>query len=417
MSYFSQLNFDNLLHHVSINKRKLVICGLSNETKNLINRIKIDYILDNNAELQEQCYNDIPIISYDWIVTNLFEENCTIVIWGNHVEAFLEQVKPLSHFNIIVCTNKTHSLFKVTPLHFVHNTNSTEQKNLFKDSIVNMDIELSSYCNRVCWFCPNSYIDRKSNPFYLDFEIFKSIINDLSTISYDNYISFNGYSEPTANPLLGKYLKFAKEKLPHAILHINTNGDYISQSLLENLNDNGLDSLNIQLYLTKDELFNYDNVSKHLKHIVKKIPFLDIKPLRASHNHIEFSSSYKNINIRLYSKDFSTKGVDRGNIDVTTNKNERIYPCTAVFNQFIINYLGEVLPCCNIRTDIVEQNNMLYGKVTPDTSIFKIYSNAVATKWRKSLIRFDTKFPIPCTSCQFVLPSKSLLLKEYIQTL
>lgn len=31
-----------------------------------------------------------------------------------------------------------------------------------------IEIELFSYCNRKCNWCPNKYIDRKSNIIYLD---------------------------------------------------------------------------------------------------------------------------------------------------------------------------------------------------------------------------------------------------------
>ena len=54
------------------------------------------------------------------------------------------------------------------------------------------------------------------------------MMEDLSLINYDNYISFNGYSEPMANKYLKEYLEIAKDYLPNAKLHINTNGDFLN---------------------------------------------------------------------------------------------------------------------------------------------------------------------------------------------
>ena len=30
------------------------------------------------------------------------------------------------------------------------------------DDFVFIEIEIFSYCNRKCWFCPNSFVDRRS---------------------------------------------------------------------------------------------------------------------------------------------------------------------------------------------------------------------------------------------------------------
>ena len=33
-------------------------------------------------------------------------------------------------------------------------------KDLFKKHLKLIEIEVFSFCNRKCWYCPNSYIDR-----------------------------------------------------------------------------------------------------------------------------------------------------------------------------------------------------------------------------------------------------------------
>ena len=45
-----------------------------------------------------------------------------------------------------------------------------------------IEIELFSYCNRTCSFCPNSFIDRLSFNELLDIKIFKKIIKELKSV-------------------------------------------------------------------------------------------------------------------------------------------------------------------------------------------------------------------------------------------
>jgi len=55
-----------------------------------------------------------------------------------------------------------------------------------------ISLEQSSYCNRVCSFCPNSYIDRRSFENIMNIKIFKSIINDLKKFNFNGEIWWGG---------------------------------------------------------------------------------------------------------------------------------------------------------------------------------------------------------------------------------
>ena len=54
-----------------------------------------------------------------------------------------------------------------------------------------IELELFSFCNRTCSFCPNNFIDRLTDNKLLDIDIFKKIINELVEFNYSNYISFS----------------------------------------------------------------------------------------------------------------------------------------------------------------------------------------------------------------------------------
>ena len=54
-------------------------------------------------------------------------------------------------------------------------------------------IEIHNYCNRVCQFCPNSIIDRKSKLDLMDPTLFSKIVDELSEANYENKIFFGRY--------------------------------------------------------------------------------------------------------------------------------------------------------------------------------------------------------------------------------
>lgn len=43
-----------------------------------------------------------------------------------------------------------------------------------------VEIEVFSYCNRHCWFCPNSFVDSQSENKLMDPVVYESIINSLA---------------------------------------------------------------------------------------------------------------------------------------------------------------------------------------------------------------------------------------------
>ena len=57
-----------------------------------------------------------------------------------------------------------------------------------------VSFEISTYCNRKCWYCPNK--DNDTPKEFMDFEIFKKAIAELKDIKYSGSISYNLFGEP-----------------------------------------------------------------------------------------------------------------------------------------------------------------------------------------------------------------------------
>jgi len=282
--------------------------------------------------------------------------------------------------------------------HFKSNLNEKESKKLFKKSIKLVEIEVFSFCNRKCWFCPNHTIDRFSKNFFMDETIFEKILNNLSEINYSGTISFSRYNEPLSEQAIFKYIKRTKKSVPNAMLHLNTNGDFFNKEVLEKLYASGLRSLHIQVYLPDkkySDIQAYELVSKKIKEY--NLPYEFSSSL--SMERLEYKLLYKNMNIKIYTRNFLLNGTDRGGLIGSLKKKKRKSPCLIPFKDIYIDYNGKVVPCCNIRSDVESHFSYILGDLSINNrNVFNIFSSEVSV--RKQLIGFWDKRK-PCNSCSF----------------
>ena len=59
---------------------------------------------------------------------------------------------------------------------------------LFKKYVHDVELENHSYCNRTCWFCPNAFLDRRSESIIMTNEVFGKILSNLAEINYSEQL-------------------------------------------------------------------------------------------------------------------------------------------------------------------------------------------------------------------------------------
>ena len=217
-----------------------------------------------------------------------------------------------------------------------------------------VEIELSSYCNRTCGWCPNSYIDRVSENNHLDFDVLTDLINELAEKGFAGVISFSRYNEPFADPeSLTKAYNLIKEKLPDVKMVANTNGDFDYSSFIGKIEITEMDYDH-----NKEETVQDDFRVMRLDNVNNRGGALKIK------------------------QDF-----------------KRTTPCYEP-QQFVgINYDGTVSPCCNIRNDIPKHKPFIIGDLH-DMNLEELLRQLHVRDFRErtSWGRYDY-FPEPCKHC------------------
>lgn len=240
----------------------------------------------------------------------------------------------------------------------------------FKANIRMVELEMHSFCNRQCWFCPNQFIDRQGPVQWLDEFILDKVLSDLALINYDNIITFSGNCEPFSQRMefIDK-VHIVRRYLPDAFLMTNTNTDYLTTNLVNQAALAGMDVIKAQLYFEKDEEFTNQAVSEKFIKLNDKLPDIRfIEPIEG-----QFYARVDGMIIHAYAKDWHKVGHNR--CDVSVRKPQmRMLTCGEPIQYIGISYEGMVTPCCNLRGDYELHAGTMLGKMDAVAgTLFKLY--------------------------------------------
>lgn len=277
-----------------------------------------------------------------------------------------------------------------------------EKRQIFKQNVTMVAIEVHSYCNRVCSFCPNSFIDRRSKTEYLNEENYIALLKGLASIDYQNAIGCSRYNEPFADPIMYKRIEQASNYLPKAALKTNTNGDYINVDNINKLIDVGLTSLNIQVYLPDEYATSKEARDDRINQIRSKLPKDITFELDFDNDSwYQLRTIYKGMEIKIRWRDFSKDGTNRCDLPVKDIIEFRDTPCRLPFHNCHIDYNNLMMPCCNLRSDYEPHKKTIYGEITSDpNSVFEAFCSNAANKFRRDMIGFKRR-KSPCMTCTF----------------
>jgi MoaA/NifB/PqqE/SkfB family radical SAM enzyme len=272
--------------------------------------------------------------------------------------------------------NKTIKLFRGD------NTPILTNKEIFKQNLKLIEIETFSYCNRKCWFCPNSFIDRISDNKIMPEKTYIDLIDQLAEIDYSGELTYSRYNEPTSKrDLFIRRIEQARERLPNAVLRTNTNGDYMSRDYIEQLADVGFNQLWIQQYLSNNERYDHEKMRKRAERKIKKLglPAKVITDIPGC--KLEYDLSYRGMTIHIRSRNFELDGSSRGDTNEIASDYTRTQRCLQVSNNMYIDFNGSVMVCCALRSDVPGQESGIMGHIS-DGKLWDIYMSDAYKPWR-----------------------------------
>ena len=290
-------------------------------------------------------------------------------------------------------------------LHLTANPTEHQKKIAFKSGVGFINIETSSQCNRACPYCPNSIYDRRKDNTFFDWAVYERILDDLASIGYARRISLVGLNEPLmhVDDFLAR-LRMIREKLPNAYILIFTNGDYLTKDAFQALEAVGINELKVAMHLSKDKPYEERDI---LKRIFDKSRELSLTPILKGfvpNKQIDFQLLGSKTFIHMTQENYMTEGLNRGEVLKGVGKKmaDRTAPCLQPFDNFIVNYLGDVLPCCATIGSSDEVRPYVVGNVK-ESSIFDIYCAEKMTGWRRHVMVEGPKRH-PCATCSAMWP-------------
>ena len=198
--------------------------------------------------------------------------------------------------------------------HFRPGISAGEARRLFKSSVHFVESETFSYCNRKCWFCANSFIDRKSANVYLSEEVFAKILRDLNSIEYAGTVNLSNYNEPLADRAIVGHIAAVRKAAPAATISVYSNGDYVNAEYLAELRDAGLNEIYLSIHTGDREDLNDDKVERRVSSLSRKIgaevEFSKYQP------GVQYKATvkYPGMRIQMYEPNMKTLGSNMGEL-------------------------------------------------------------------------------------------------------
>jgi radical SAM protein with 4Fe4S-binding SPASM domain len=230
-------------------------------------------------------------------------------------------------------------------------------------------IETTTHCNLRCKFCPNSVYDRglKKNTKLMPIETYKKIIDELSELDYRGKILPFFFGDPLTDNRIVELVKYTRDKVPKATIHLNSNGYLLSVELYKKLVDAGIDSLRISQYTNE--------IPKPVKEVLE---YLKTRP-----------KNENKITYRIFSEKLalSNRG---GKVNTTFQWDKPI--CTYPWTEINIDHDGNLVACC---TDY--HSTIKFGNVKKD-NLLDIWNSPSYKKMRKDLRNYKFNHPM-CKKC------------------
>jgi len=271
---------------------------------------------------------------------------------------------------------------------------------------VRLWIEPTNHCNLKCVMCPNKEL-KKNEKGYMDWYLFKKIIDEASQFIFDVHLLHRG--ESLLHPGFFKMARYAHEK--NITTKFHTNGTLLNEDASYQLIESGIDQFSFSFdgYDKK----TYENIRINAdfeKTISNIIRFLQIKKKlnsRKPYTILELIN-FPNSNIKdtekkkEFLRHFKGLPLDRVEIrefhnwagEVATHKKmKNFFPCTFLWQALIVFWDGSVLPCTQDFFGAYVLGNI------NDSSISEIWNNDKIAHLRKKMIHGDIQDLNTCRQC------------------
>ncbi len=289
----------------------------------------------------------------------------------------------------------------------------------FRRSVREVQVEIFSYCNRVCPYCSASTVNRHQGNRHIRDDHFRKIMADLGEISYDRRVGVSLYNEPLADRIVLKRIAVIHETLQKTMIYCFSNGDYLEREYLQALTGAGLNELFVSIHLGPEQPYNDGKIIAAMDKIATScglaFDVLQVIPgVRMAAKAV-----HDGLKIEILALDYLAHGQDRGALmENIGNVQPRKAPCERPLDTFVVS-CGGVVPCCQIFAERPEHHPYIIGNLSDFDEIFTAFTCRVMAEWRLEIVDFGPKRE-PCRTCSdgdFQVSQEEIGLRKMIKEL
>jgi len=224
-------------------------------------------------------------------------------------------------------------------------------------------------CNRKCEWCPNSYLEQGTGE--MSFTVFSRIMNELKRLDYKNRVHLHLMNEPLRDRRIFDFIGIARAFLPYNVIGFFTNGDYLSDEVVDGLKEAGLTGVVVSCY----EDPGVELIPRLIKSIEKHRGFLNFNTMD------QLKPTFYN----------------RGGLVPEVESSPVQYKhCEWIFNKIYINYKGDLVLCCSDYEYEVVMGNVM------EQPLDEIFNCELYREYRQAHISGDSKTMPLCDKCNRV---------------
>ncbi|MBN1352396.1 radical SAM protein [candidate division KSB1 bacterium] len=266
-------------------------------------------------------------------------------------------------------------------------------------------IEPTNKCNLACVMCPNKDF-KKEDLGFMDFDLFKKIIDEARYFAYDMNIHHRG--ESNLHPRLPEMIEYAtKNGIP---VKLHTNGTLLTERRSRELIESGLALISFSFDGYTSDVYEKIRVNANFDKTTRNIVrFLDLKKemKRATPKTVmEVMEDLEGFEFRNEDKQKfleMMRDLDRlivkkphnwaGYVSIDTFADEDLVACTFPWHAQVILWDGRVGPCPH---DYMAE--IILGD-TKEKSLVEIFNNAETVELRQRHLDLNIRDYSPCNTC------------------
>ncbi|KJU83103.1 radical SAM domain-containing protein [Candidatus Magnetobacterium bavaricum] len=128
--------------------------------------------------------------------------------------------------------------------------NNVEKEKISLDTIW---IEITSYCNQKCSFCPDPM--RKTKRELMEYDFFKKIVDDIKRDFNVNMINLNAFGEPLLHPRLFDMIDYIRSQNIKTVVTFITNAIKLTEKYLSNFDGHYPDTIGVSVQNDNQESY------------------------------------------------------------------------------------------------------------------------------------------------------------------